>query len=241
MPKLVLNAGNLPAAIAKTAIGYESKKEFKSMLEDGETTIRYSHVGYKLSKANKNAAEAPMSFAVVVPKVELQSVFDEHDKGTEFVQGLFEEYQDSKIHDVADKDANFDPTDIAALIADYFDNTRNRKVPKLSEIKAWILDVWITAFVERRATFNATLSDNAPNKLKDSQLASIAEAYEKYMLAIMGRGVVSENVARSCKDQTAKLVETGAVDSDDEMVLLFNEKIKRFLPESGEVLLEDAV
>lgn len=213
MPQFKLATGNLPAAIAATAVEYNKKDDAAIKVLDIAATNRSKRVcfiGYKVSKEDAKIADKilPQNFAVVIPALTLDQFSDETTQPNcvTFVEGLIADFQDDRLHAVADKKADFDPTDVAALIADYFDTSRSGI--KLADIKAWLADEFLTAFLIRRTEINDRVAPGNMNKLNETQLQAICESYEKHVLAICSKtGIRSLPVVQSVRDSLLKLRE----------------------------------
>lgn len=184
--KFARKTGNLPQSIVATAVKYDSEKEFDVKPDDGN---RWSFVAYKITEKMKAKLKEgdtlPEKFAVQVPVLDLQSVLDT-DKGIEFVDGLVRKYQDSILHDVADGESKVDPSDLTALIADYFDTSRARNAVTLKDVQEWLDEEFLPALSVRFMQINET---EGVKKKTDEQMAMIAQAYEQHIRNLCGRSV----------------------------------------------------
>jgi hypothetical protein len=164
--KVVLKVGNLPEAIAQTAITYEDSAKFDAVAPDGS---RFSHCRYKITAAVKAEAakvapadyEHPANFAVVVPII--NPVAEDFPVSAEdwakFCAALVEDHQDSIIKACADAEVKISPVDLAVLVADYFDRSRGDSTRKIN--LTWCDDVFRKAYVERIVTRNELAKDPA--------------------------------------------------------------------------------
>lgn len=115
-PTVVETLGNLPAV--RTTFYDDAKPALSVTAEQ-----RAAFLTFKTDK-EKNTVRRKM--AVVVNLLTPSNIIHGSDKGTEFLQALVNDAQDSVLKLVADGKAEFETAqDYAKLIADYFDNSRS--------------------------------------------------------------------------------------------------------------------
>lgn len=107
--------GNIPAV--RNSFFDDKRPDIK--LESGQ------RISYLRFKTDKEKDTLRSSMAVVVNLLTPSSIIHGSDKGTEFLQALVNEAQDSVLKATSEGKADFDTCqDYQKLIADYFDNSR---------------------------------------------------------------------------------------------------------------------
>lgn len=203
-----LQTGNLPESLAKTAVTYTDRKSLAPAPEN----MRWCFVGYKVRTGTPADAVLPASFAVLLSNDVQVSDVEVYEK---FKDALVNDYQDKMVHEVADKKSIVDPADMDALIADYFDTTRNRLVPTLAEVMEWYDGAFVEAYKARVAERNEqTIKANDGKPQSEAETKRIVDAYRGYVRNIKTNGPLSENILRGVRQTIDKLIELEWLEKD---------------------------
>lgn len=213
-----LQTGNLQAAVALTAVVYADKATFLSADNLPTEGNRWVCLGYKvtekkLEEAKTKDVDFPANFAVQVPILSLDADNEDHAK---FLAGLAQDYQDSMFAAVANRKSLVNAADVDALIADYFDTTRARNAPTIEDCMVWYTVNFVPAYVARCIERNnLSAKDGLTAIVSDKEMATVSQAYEKYVKTIVGRSCTMDKVVVNGVRQTIdKLIELGHLEDD---------------------------
>lgn len=186
--KFAIQTGNLPEAIASTAVAYtaDNKKDIKALDATYRLSYRLSFIGYKITekmKAKANDGDTfPANFAVSVPDVG----FDDLTNHQAFCLSLLRDYQDTMLHAVADGESKINPADLTALSADYFDRSRAKNAITKADVQKWLDESFTPAMMARMTQNNTAVGVKAKSA---EDMAKIAFVYETHIINLMGRTV----------------------------------------------------
>jgi hypothetical protein len=175
-----LQTGNLSAALVQT-VRLKTDTKADDVAPDGS---RFDVISYKVTDKQKAKAAAkaadsvfPLSFRVTIPAVTLADI-QAKDKGPAFLLSVFQEYQHALLGKSANREIEFDPTDLNAVIVDHFDTSRSRSAPTKPLLIEWVDGDFMSSFILRRETLKADGVKDVAN-------------YDRQTDAVMGQ----------CKDQ----------------------------------------
>ena len=205
MLKPILNTGNLPAAVASTAVIYTSKSDLK--LPSPADGSRWVEIGYKVSKEKQAEAKdkditVPANFAVQIPVLSLfGNTVGNDDKVLKFLAALAADYQDKALHDLADKEITVDVTDLDRLISLYNDGAASGK----KQIMEWFDNDWTLAYlcrVEERNTLQGQVMTT------EKQAQKVVSAYKAYCAELAKKECfLDKQYVKGFLSSTEKLVE----------------------------------
>ena len=146
-PNKVQKLGNIPAV--RNTFYFGEKPELSVASDQRAAFLRF--------KTDKETNTVRESMAVFVNLLTPSSIIHGDAKGTEFLQSLVNEAQDSVLKRVADGSCEFDVAqDYSKLIADYFDNSRTASGNRVSaevvgnyfdaELSSWLMDRIVAKF-----------------------------------------------------------------------------------------------
>jgi ribosomal protein S14 len=237
---MVLKTGNF---VGKT-VAVADKDGFREVVGANQIPgFRYSFVSFK-------AKSGLQSFAAQVPTVALSDILATA-KGTEFVEGLIADYQDSLLRKVVEAKElgtilpridsvevdglTVSALNVSAMVADYFDTTRDRSGITREQVMEWVKNVWTEAFATRQVELNP--------QIPTERITMMVTAYSSYFKAICGRqSGLAKEVLISCRQVLTKLTELGKLPEDDPITEYLIEKIASFMQEGSKAqILADAV
>lgn len=184
--KFVVKTGNLSATIAATVTVHDSRTTFNQYVKNATPVAgsRFCFIGYRITdkakaKAEKDNTELPQNFSIVVPVIDGSKV--DAEKFATFQRDLLNDYQDKMLHKVADKDSTIDATDLAVLIADYYDTSRNRDGFTQAQVLKWYDDVFSPAYAARILVRNEENKASGKGKIQtDKETTAILANNRSY-------------------------------------------------------------